>query len=362
MTSDAKIGLLLGLVCIFIIAFIINGLPRFRNIVGNDELTTTMNDIVGTENGAVGIGTNERNAPGVFNWRNTVVEETPEDVAREDTGYMSPWGNNDTDYVAENNFDQGNYYNNDSRGGGFEQNNYAYDPSLAYQDIEQETPVSDSTSTADQEEVRYQIEFPFVSAPEVVSIDESNSETSVQERPLNGGLSFPNGQHHSAQSTNRNQQTPQQVIQSNKPRTYTIQEGDGSLAKIAKKFYGEVEGNRIVNVNRIYEANKSVLKSADEIFVGQKIVIPPMPNAPAENNQSGGILNSSLFERVRSIGGSRAENIRWYEVKENDSLWKIAVKELGDGNRYTEISELNADILPDEDDLTLGMRLQLPAK
>ena len=358
MTSDAKIGLLLGLVCIFIIAFIINGLPRFRNIVGNDELTTTMNDIVGTENGAVGIGTNERNAPGVFNWGNTVVEETSEAVAREDTGYMSPWGNNT--YVAGNNREGKVNYNNNFQENSIGQSNYAYDPSLAYQDIEQETPVSDST--ADQEEVRYQIEFPFVSAPEVVSIDESNNETSVQERPLNGGLSLPNGQHRPAQSTNRNQQNPQQVIQSNKPRTYTIQEGDGSLAKIAKKFYGEVEGNRIVNVNRIYEANKSVLKSADEIFVGQKIVIPPMPNAPAENNQSSGILNSSLFERVRSIGGSRAENIRWYEVKENDSLWKIAVKELGDGNRYTEISELNADILPDEDDLTLGMRLQLPAK
>ena len=78
MTSDAKIGLLLGLVCIFIIAFIINGLPRFRNVVGNDELTTTMNDIVGTENGAVGIGTNERNAPGVFDWRDNVIEDTTE--------------------------------------------------------------------------------------------------------------------------------------------------------------------------------------------------------------------------------------------------------------------------------------------
>lgn len=38
MTSDAKIGLLLGLVFIFIIAFIINGLPSFRN--DTNELTT----------------------------------------------------------------------------------------------------------------------------------------------------------------------------------------------------------------------------------------------------------------------------------------------------------------------------------
>jgi hypothetical protein len=88
MTSDAKIGLLLGLVCIFIIAFVINGLPRFRNVVSSNELTTTMNDIVGTENGAVGIGSNERNAPGVFDWEETVTEEVSPVVAQEDTGYF----------------------------------------------------------------------------------------------------------------------------------------------------------------------------------------------------------------------------------------------------------------------------------
>jgi len=42
MTSDAKIGLLLGLVFIFAIAFIINGLPRFAERGGHSELTTNM--------------------------------------------------------------------------------------------------------------------------------------------------------------------------------------------------------------------------------------------------------------------------------------------------------------------------------
>jgi hypothetical protein len=42
MTSDAKIGLLLGLVFIFIIAFIINGLPRFNRAADNNKLTLEM--------------------------------------------------------------------------------------------------------------------------------------------------------------------------------------------------------------------------------------------------------------------------------------------------------------------------------
>jgi hypothetical protein len=42
MTSDAKIGLLLGLVFIFVIAFIINGLPNFGNRTNSAEATEMM--------------------------------------------------------------------------------------------------------------------------------------------------------------------------------------------------------------------------------------------------------------------------------------------------------------------------------
>ena len=57
MTSDAKIGLLLGLVFIFVIAFVINGLPSFRDATNSSELTTNM---VSSQRQSWGIGTNER--------------------------------------------------------------------------------------------------------------------------------------------------------------------------------------------------------------------------------------------------------------------------------------------------------------
>jgi nucleoid-associated protein YgaU len=343
MTSDAKIGLLLGLVCIFIIAFVINGLPRFRNVVSSNELTTTMNDIVGTENGAVGIGSNERNAPGVFDWEETVTEEVSPVVAQEDTGYMPPWSRN-TFVTGDNLADE--VYNND-----FQENNLRQ----TY-DIEQGTSVPDSL--ADQEQVRFQMSFPFnVSATEEVSISESENRTEypTNEQPAVRGFSFSNGQNRF--------QNPRvvQSAQSAQPQTYTVQEGDGNLSNIAKKFYGEEEGNRLVNVNRIFEANRKILRSADEIFVGQTLVIPPLPDAPASSPQSGGLFGSDMFQRIRSIG-SRTETRRWYEVQEDDSLWKIAAEQLGEGSRYTEISKLNADILTNEDKLRPGMRLQLPAQ
>ena len=54
MTSDAKVGLLLGLIFIFIIAFVLNGMPRFRKAANNSELTTNM---VNSQNDKLGIGT-----------------------------------------------------------------------------------------------------------------------------------------------------------------------------------------------------------------------------------------------------------------------------------------------------------------
>jgi len=57
MTSDAKIGLLLGLVFIFIIAFIINGLPKLRGESDSNELTEIM-----MKNNPPGIGGWERKA------------------------------------------------------------------------------------------------------------------------------------------------------------------------------------------------------------------------------------------------------------------------------------------------------------
>lgn len=44
MASEAKIGLLLGLVIIFIVAFVINGLPRFGRASQSDDLTTVVDD------------------------------------------------------------------------------------------------------------------------------------------------------------------------------------------------------------------------------------------------------------------------------------------------------------------------------
>ena len=52
------------------------------------------------------------------------------------------------------------------------------------------------------------------------------------------------------------------------PRTYVIKKGD-TLQKISEKFYGTTK-----KFDRIYEANKDVLKDKNTLKVGTKIKIP----------------------------------------------------------------------------------------
>ncbi|MCH4248352.1 peptidoglycan-binding protein LysM [Acinetobacter populi] len=49
---------------------------------------------------------------------------------------------------------------------------------------------------------------------------------------------------------------------------YTVKSGD-NLSKIAKEFYGDAN-----KYNKIFEANKPLLKDPDEIFPGQVLRIP----------------------------------------------------------------------------------------
>lgn len=287
MTSDAKIGLLLGLVFIFIIAFIINGLPRFRSNTNNNELTTNM---VSSPNDSMGIAAKERKAQAVFD----LVERVPQERADE----VPVVSKNEGAIRFKMPFSQGT--------------------SAVKDDLIVETPIDRNKPSA--------------------LLSETNEKTKVNKpRSVEPAL----------------------------PKTYVVSEGD-NLAVIAQKFYGPDAGNKKMNVIRIFEANRKLLKSLDEIYVGQKLTIPPLID------KTDSVFSGSLFEKVKSIGRkltssetSKTPSVRrskQYVVREGDSLWRIAVEQLGDGTRYKEIGELNADTLGNEDYLDVGMRLRIPAR
>jgi len=271
MTSDAKIGLLLGLVFIFIIAFIINGLPRFHSDTNSSELTTTF---VNQQDESPGIADRERKAQEVFIWTKQAKKELVDEVQRPSEG---------------------------------------------------------------KEDIRFEMPLP---APAPTANDKTKTRKPEYVKPA-------------------------------LPKTYVVTEGD-NLAVIAQKFYGAEEGNRKINVMRIFRANRERLESPDEIHVGQELTIPPLPTLTPNKDKIGSVLTGTVFEKVESIGkrwlstdrpkGGKAKQSRPYVVREGNSLWQIAAERLGDPSRYKEISKLNANILDDQDTLIVGMRLRMPAQ
>ncbi|MGA2171398.1 MAG: LysM peptidoglycan-binding domain-containing protein [Sedimentisphaerales bacterium] len=292
MTSDAKIGLLLGLVFIFIIAFVINGLPSFHHKDDTNKLTTNM---VGLESNTSGLGANERKvaleSTAVTGARSTMA--LPQDApAAADAAPVGP-------PVAS--------------------------PAA-------ETGASVQTS-------------PAVSTEPAIT-DSTQAVAAAKSQPAES-------------------------------KTYVVQQGD-SISAIAKKVYGVKEGSKDKNITAIFEANRKTLASIDSLQIGQKLIIPPLPGSTVSSSTPADALPATGFTKVESVGqrhstadtaksatAAKADSSKHssvYVVKDGDSLWKIAAAQLGDGNRYKEITKLNSDVLGGKDNLEVGMQLKMPAR
>ena len=127
-------------------------------------------------------------------------------------------------------------------------------------------------------------------------------------------------------------------------------------------YANEVDGG--TSSIRIFRNNSKLPASPHENSFGQSLVIPKLIASELDKVNILGIFPSSIFEKVESIGkrhiSADSQQANQYIVREGDTLWRIAAEQLGNGSRYKEISKLNADVLKDENDLTLGMRLSLP--
>ncbi len=293
MTSDAKVGLLLGLFFIFVIAFIINGLPRFRSDTNTNELTMTT--MANSPNDSY-IGSNERKARASFR-RERPVRNRRQSVEE----------------AKETTKDEGEY---------------RYKRPLSQDNV---AVKGEQVTSTTRDKVK-----PTRPAPE------ARRKTTIN--------------------------VPKRV-KPDLPKVYVVQDGD-NLAEIAQKFYGAVRGNKTINVNRIFEANRRLLKSPDDISVGQKLIIPLL------KDETKSVFKGGLFERIKSTIGRTstptktpakprpkppaARQTKQYIVRAGDSVWRIADKQLGDKERFREIIKLNA--MEDEDYLAVGQRLLIPVQ
>jgi len=326
MTSDAKIGLLLGLVFIFVIAFIINGLPNLRPQTSKGEVSTVM---VPTADETFGVADKAQKA---LDWTDLLDRQQPAQDLAGSTAVAEPGSVVEQPQTA-NHQDVRSIFSL---------------PSI-------ETLLERLTPTVQQSEqvttVTMDVPQPLVERPAAMQ----RQPTAVTPQP-------------------KPQLTAVETRDARKPagtpavKTYVVADGE-NLASVAKKAYGPEEGNRMVNIQRIFEANQDILKSINEVRSGQKLVIPPLPQASVKKDAPADVLPKTLFEKVDAIRKQAQANLppktpegRWYVVQDGDNLWKIATNQLGSGPRWEEIAKLNADILQSNEKLDVGMKIRLPAK
>jgi nucleoid-associated protein YgaU len=348
MTSDAKIGLLLGLVFIFVIAFIINGLPNLRPQTTRAEVPTNM---VSFPDQSIGIADRAQTQVNQ-DWNALAAEqETEQAVAERATPAvetLSPPPEAATGQVVRFEAPLPRIGNPLDRIENLLERLTAGQQSPGEQTVStvnMNVPTAGPPSTSERQPA-------IQTGPSRTEIRPTETVTRSTESPRPSGT-----------PTTRETTAPLKPL-----RIYVVGEGE-SLSTVAKNVYGPEEGNRYVNINRIYEANKDVLKSVNEVVAGQKLVIPALPKPAVNPNKPSDVLPKELFERLDSLRKPAATptpapsgDSRWYTVQDGDNLWKIASSQLGAGARYEEIAKLNADLLKDREKLDVGMKIRLPLK
>ena len=218
------------------------------------------------------------------------------------------------------------------------------------------------TTEPDQQQTLHEVRT-IIPIPENIASSSAESQTTVTEQqnePVTKAPSIEELINAAADEPARAEPAKAKPQKQAVARIYEVADGD-NLASIAKKVYGEEEGNKMANIERIFKANRAVMKSIDKLDIGQKLMIPTLDS---ENDEG---FFSALFEKVNGIGSRRAVTEsrstapeKRYVVKEGDNLWRIAATELGDGNRHEEIFKLNRDILKNKSSLSVGMSLRMP--
>ena len=144
----------------------------------------------------------------------------------------------------------------------------------------------------------------------------------------------------SKQMAGRDRNQPSRPVKVDKPRPelkrYVVRKGD-SLWKIVRSEWKSTDRTLI---RHLIQANPQ-LRGLDKIMAGQTLTIPLKP------------ARKAALE-------AKTETIRWYTIRKNDSLARIARRELQNARRWPEIVKLNKE-LDARKPIFAGMRIKLPA-
>ncbi len=125
-------------------------------------------------------------------------------------------------------------------------------------------------------------------------------------------------------------------------REYVVRAGD-TLSEISESQLG--------TATRWKELEALNNVSANQLKVGMKLRLPSSKTIAKDATSKPAVLKPKAASTAPTKAGS-------YRVGSGDSLWLIAKRQLGDGNRWSEIAALNSSINPDK--LVVGSSLVMP--
>ncbi len=255
MTTDAKVGLLLGLVFIVIIAFVINGLPDF---VGKfKDKPAVVETAVTTQTGG-----------------NLVIEPAVVDVARS----LQQGRTNNLRYVdSPSESDAAESLSGESQttenvAGAAESQN-----TLATSDSQANATLAQPQTQEGQPQAEL-LSPQLTQTQRAAQTTVSQVETAVTPQPKTAAV--------------------QTATISGK--THIVTEGE-SLASIAKKYYGPEFGNQRAIIEAIYKANKSVLDSPNKVRIGDKLIIPTLAQEQKKPAVEEKTESKSLMDKFKDV-------------------------------------------------------------
>jgi nucleoid-associated protein YgaU len=304
MTSDAKIGLLLGLVFIFVIAFIINGLPGLHQKDDSNKLTTNM---VGLESNPSGIGANERRVQ-------MALDQT-----------AAPAGETAQPAIA----------------------------TPAQQPMTTPAQPAPTGAAASQPAADNAIVGPMQAAP-TTAIGPTAS------APAQDVPAAVNAQPAAAPEAAKSAPAKIYVVQAGDSISGIAKKVYGVKEGVKQKNIDAIfAANRktMSKISDLQVGQKLVIPSLPGSTAASSSPSEVLTDKNFTKVESVGQQHSTA-KADKPAAAAKPGNV--YVVKEGDSLWKIAASQLGDGNRYKEIVKANS--LSSEDDIAVGMQLKMPAK
>ncbi len=131
-------------------------------------------------------------------------------------------------------------------------------------------------------------------------------------------------------------------------KTYTIKSGDTFGAIAQREYKKKSLGEKLANYNGM---------KSDRLKVGAMVKLPPIGELDVTLAAAPTGGQSDVSPNTTSV----ASKFRVYEVKDGDTLYRIAERELGSADRWQELQSSNEALLKGSNNLKPGMQIKIPS-